>query len=232
MQAYGYARVSTERQAESGLSMEAQRMRIKAQADLHGYDLVSIIEDAGASGKNLRRPGMVKVLSLVNQGRMDVLIVAKLDRASRSVVDLSRLIDLLRKARRADGGQGVDLISSSESLDTTSAAGRLVINILGTVAMWEREVISERVTEALARKKARGEAAGNTPFGFSKDGDGKLVPNPAEEEILDELRALRAAGEKWVRITRHLNRNGRRTRRGSIFSRQGVQKIARTAGIP
>ena len=231
MKAYGYARVSTERQAESGLSMDAQRMRIKTQADLHGYDLVSIIEDAGASGKNLRRPGMVKVLSLVNQGRLDVLIVAKLDRASRSVVDLSRLIDLLRKARRADGGQGVDLISSSESLDTTSAAGRLTINVLASVAAWEREAISERTAEALARKRANGYAIGTAPYGFSKDGDGRLIEHAEERGILDTVRTYRDAGEKWVRIARHLNRRGYRTRRGSVFSRQGVQKIARTAGI-
>lgn len=231
MQAYGYSRVSTERQSDSGLSLEAQRVRIKAQADLHGYDLVSIIEDAGASGKNLRRSGMARVLSLISKGSMDVLIVAKLDRASRSVVDLSRLIEFLHKARRADGGQGVDLISTSESLDTTSAAGRLTINVLASVAAWEREAISERTSEALARKRANGYAAGTVPYGYSKERDGRLIENAAEREILDKVRASRKAGEKWVRIARLLNRNGYRTRRGGLFSRQGVRKIARTAGI-
>ena len=231
MQAYGYVRVSTGRQADSGLSLEAQRIKIKALSELHDFCLVRTIEDAGASGKTLDRPGMRALLSLIDKAEVDVVIVSKLDRITRSTADLTRLIERLRGARRADGGEGVDFISASEHLDTSTASGRLVINILGTVAMWEREVISERVTEALARKKKRGEAAGNTPYGFDKAEDGKLVSNDTEQKVLGELRALRAAGEKWVRITQNINGNGHRTRRGSVFSRQGLQQIAKTAGI-
>lgn len=231
MKAVGYVRVSTDRQADSGLSLEAQHVKIKALADLHDFCLVQIIEDAGASGKSLDRPGMRVLLDLIDKAKVDVVIISKLDRITRSTADLTRLIERLRDARRADGGEGVDFISASEHLDTSTASGRLVINILGTVAMWEREVISERVTEALARKKARGEAAGNVPFGYSKDGDGKLITNPVEQRTLDELRALRATGEKWVRIVQNINADGHRTRRGSLFSRQGLQQIARTAGI-
>ena len=232
MIAIGYSRVSTTGQVESGLSLEVQCAKIKAAAELHDFDLARIIEDKAASGKSLNRPGMIKLLALIDGGETDVVIVSKLDRITRSTADLARLIERLRDARRADGGQGVDFISTSEHLDTSSASGRLVINMLGVVAMWERETISERVSEALARKKERGEAAGTTPFGYDKAEDGKLIENPTEKEVLDELRALRAAGVKWVQVVQNLNGNGHRNRRGTGFTRQGVQQIARTAGIP
>lgn len=231
MIAYGYCRVSTDRQAD-GLSLEIQQEKIEAAATINDFDLAEIICDAGASGRDLKRPGMARLLSLIAQGRVDVVICARLDRITRSTVDLGRLVETLQKARRADGGHGVHFVSCAEQLDTSTAAGRLVINVLGVVAQFERERISERVGEALQMKKARGEAAGEPPFGFDKAGErGRLIPNETEQAVLSELRALRAAGVKWVRIPEVLNGNGHRNRIGRPFTRQGIRSVAQTAGI-
>ena len=123
MTAIGYVRVSTERQAASGLSLEEQRRKVAAQAVVSDAELVGIVEDAGASAKTLDRPGWSRVADMVSQGAVDVVMVAKLDRCTRSVSDLGTLLDQLGKARRADGGRGVALVSCAESLDTTMLAG-------------------------------------------------------------------------------------------------------------
>ena len=229
--AYGYVRVSTSRQADSGLSIEAQHAKIKAAAELNDFNLQEIIVDAGESGKNMDRPGMIKLMGLIDRGQVDVLVVAKLDRITRSTADLARLIDMLRTARRADGARGVDFVSTSESLDTSSAAGRLVLNILGVVAQWEREAIVERTVESLRAKKARGESCGNVSFGYVKLEDGKMAVNPQEQAVLDDIRRFRSAGLSWAKVAAEINGNGHRTRGGRPFCRQGLNKIAFRAGL-
>jgi hypothetical protein len=124
MQAIGYVRVSTDRQAEQGVSLEAQEAKIRAMATVQGADLGEVIVDGGESAKSLNRPGLQRLLGLVNAGKIDSVIVAKLDRLTRSVKDLCGLLELFEKRK-------VALISVAESLDTGSAAGRLVITIMG-----------------------------------------------------------------------------------------------------
>lgn len=103
--------------------------------------------DADASAKDLNRPGLVRVLALVEKRDVDAVIVAKLDRLTRSVRDLGELLERFER-------RGVSLVSVAESLDTGTAAGRLVLNVMASVSQWEREVIGERTREALAHKKA------------------------------------------------------------------------------
>src|SRR5262245_51140290 len=123
MRAVAYVRVSTEKQADFGVSLEAQTQKVRAMAVVQGAEIVDIITDAGESAKSLNRPGMVKLLALVDAGDVDVVIIAKLDRLTRSVADLAQL--LKRFERR-----GVSLVSVADALDTRSAAGRLVLNIM------------------------------------------------------------------------------------------------------
>src|SRR5207253_9354640 len=96
----------------------------------------------------MNRPGLPRVLSMVSAGKVQAVIVAKLDRLTRSVKDLYVLLELFEK-------RGVALISVAESLDTGSAAGRLVITIMGAVSQWEREAIGERTREALRHKRSQ-----------------------------------------------------------------------------
>jgi len=110
----GYARVSTDRQADKGVSLDAQKSRIEAMAVVQERTLLEVIVDGGESAKNLNRPGLQRLLLLVQAGKVQTVIVAKLDRLTRSVKDLCALLELFEK-------RNVALVSVAESLDTSTA---------------------------------------------------------------------------------------------------------------
>jgi site-specific DNA recombinase len=223
MKAIGYVRVSTEKQADFGVSLEAQTEKVRAMAVVQGAELAEVIIDAGESAKSLNRPGMVRLLSLVDAGAVDVVIVAKLDRLTRSVKDLAELLE--RFTRR-----GVSLVSVAESLDTGTAAGRLVLNIMVSVSQWEREAIGERTRDAMHHKQSKGERVGTVPFGYRLAADGlHLEADSAEQGILSRIRELNAAGYTTRRIADELNRQGCTTRRGTAWRFQYVAEALRAA---
>src|SRR5438093_2282962 len=181
MRAIGHVRVSTDKQADHGVSLEAQEVKIRAMGIVQGAEIVDLIVDGGESAKNLVRPGMERLLALVNERKVDTVIIAKLDRLTRSVKDLCGLLELFEKRK-------VALVSVAESLDTGSAAGRLVITIMGAVSQWEREAIGERTRDALKHKRGQGERVGNIAFGSRLSDDGQhLEPDPAEQAALAEI---------------------------------------------
>ncbi len=147
--AIGYARVSTRDQAENGHSLDAQRAKIAAYATLHDLELSEVIVDEGHSAKSLDRPGMAKLLGLIRRRALRVVIIAKLDRITRSVRDLGELVDLFKRS-------GVEFASVHDNIDTSTAAGRLVLNVMASVSQWEREAIGERTAETLAHMRANG----------------------------------------------------------------------------
>src|SRR5580698_4569262 len=188
MKAIGYVRVSTDRQAEQGVSLEAQEAKIRAMATVQGVHLLDVVVDGGESAKSLNRPGLQRILGLINAGTVQAVIVAKLDRLTRSVKDLCGLLELCEKRK-------VALVSVAESLDTGSAAGRLVITIMAAVSQWEREAIGERTRDALRHKRGNGERVGNIEFGSRLARDGQhLEPEPGEQAALAEIRRLRNQG--------------------------------------
>jgi site-specific DNA recombinase len=223
MKAIGYVRVSTEKQADFGVSLEAQAEKVRAMAVVQGAELVDVIVDAGESAKSLNRPGMTRLLVLVDSGAVQTVIIAKLDRLTRSVKDLAELLE--RFTRR-----GVSLVSVAESLDTGTAAGRLVLNIMVSVSQWEREAIGERTRDAMHHKRANGERVGTVPFGYRAAADGlHLETDPAEQGILFRVRELKAAGRTTRQIADELNRQGFTTRRGTAWRFQYVAEALRAA---
>jgi site-specific DNA recombinase len=223
MKAIGYARVSTDKQADFGVSLDAQSEKVRAMAVVQGAELVDMIVDAGESAKSLNRPGMARLLSLVDAGAVDTVIIAKLDRLTRSVKDLAELLE--RFTRR-----GVSLVSVADALDTRSAAGRLVLNIMVSVSQLEREAIGERTRDAMQHKRANGERVGTVPFGYRTAADGvRLESNTAEQGILATMRELRAAGHSTRQISAELNRLGFTTRRGTEWRFQYVAEALRAA---
>jgi site-specific DNA recombinase len=217
MRVVGYARVSTDKQAERGVSLEAQVEKIRAMAVVHGGDLVDIIIDAGESAKSLNRPGMTRLQTLVDNCSVDAVIVAKLDRLTRSVKDLAELLQRFQR-------RGVALVSVAESLDTGSAAGRLVLNIMTSVSQWERETIGERTQTALLHKKAHRRVYNHVPYGFVRDGD-SLVPLAEEQAIVGRIQDLRANGWPLRRIAEALNGDGVPTKQGGRWFAQTVKDI-------
>src|ERR1017187_1410042 len=215
----GYVRVSTDRQAEHGVSLEAQEAKIRAMATVQGAELIDVIVDGGESAKSLNRPGLQRLMELVNGGKVQAVIVAKLDRLTRSVKDLCGLLEMFEKRK-------VALISVAEALDTGSAAGRLVITIMGAVSQWEREAIGERTRDALGHKKSNSERVGNIEYGYRLARDGKHVePDFAEQTVLKEIGRLRAGGGALRGIAAALNGRALRTRRGTAWRHEHIARV-------
>lgn len=218
MKVIGYARVSTDEQAKSGLGLEAQIAKIRSYADLFELTVTDIIIDDGVSGKNLKRPGLIKAIRAIKAGEAEGLLVAKLDRLTRNVADLGTLVQsVFDKA---------ELYSVSEQINTKNAAGRLVLNVLVSVAQWERETICERTSDALQAKKARGEkTGGNVPFGFEVV-NGKLIENEAEQAVIEKIKELRASGLSLRKIAERLNEEGIGTKTGKQWNATQISRIA------
>jgi site-specific DNA recombinase len=220
MHAIGYVRVSTEKQADCGVSLEAQTAKIRAMAVVQGADLVDVLVDA-ESAKSLHRPGMARLLALVDAGAVETVIIAKLDRLTRSVADLA---ELLKRFER----RGVSLVSVADALDTRSAAGRLVLNIMVSVSQWEREAIGERTRDAMRHKRAKGERVGTVPFGYQVAADGvQLEADVHEQAILRRIQGLQAAGWTLRRIAAALSAEGFQTRRGTPWRFQYIAAALR-----
>lgn len=219
MKALGYVRVSTDKQAERGVSLEAQAEKIRAMAVVHNVELTEIILDGGESAKSLNRPGMARLLAAVDAGEVRTVIIAKLDRLTRSVKDLCILLERFER-------RGVALVSVAESLDTGSAAGRLVLNIMTAVSQWEREAIGERTRDAMRHKRSNGERVGNISYGSRLAGDGRhLEPDAGEQAVLAQAQRLRRAGTTLRGIAAALNQEGFRTRRGTAWRLESVARI-------
>lgn len=221
MKAVGYCRVSTTAQADNGQSLEVQEEKIRAMAVVQGVELVEIIIDAGESAKSLSRPGMTRLITLVDAGEVQAVIVAKLDRLTRSVRDLA---DILERFQR----RGVSLVSVAETLDTGTAAGRLVLNIMASVSQWEREAIGERTRDVLRFKHDNGfKTGGEVPFGFDLIEGGRLVKNQEEQRIIKLIKGLRKQAVSYRAICAELEGKGIKTKKGGLkWNPKTVRKIA------
>jgi site-specific DNA recombinase len=217
-----YVRVSTDEQSRDGVSLDAQRARIEAFAVATARTIDEVIVDAGESAKSLTRPGMQRILQAVAAGDVGTVIVLKLDRLTRSVRDLG---DLLERFTKADAA----LVSVSESLDTSSAAGRMVVNVLGTFAQFEREVIGERTSIALTHKRSLGEVYGSTPYGYRREGS-RLVPDVERLDTLAVVRELWSDGTglSLQGIADHLNAQQIPASRGGAWFKSSVRAVLRS----
>jgi DNA invertase Pin-like site-specific DNA recombinase len=214
--AIGYIRVSTDEQAQDGVSLDVQRQRLQQYADLYEIELVAIIEDAGASAKTLKRDGLQTALQMLRHGKADALLVAKLDRLTRNVRDLGDLIEHYFGKYR--------LLSVADHIDTSSATGRLVLNVLGSVSQWEREQIAERTAAALQHKKHQREVYNHVPLGYEA-ADGRLVPIDEELRVVADIMALRDDGLSYHAIAAEMNARGIVGKRGGRFHASTIRAI-------
>jgi DNA invertase Pin-like site-specific DNA recombinase len=206
----GYIRVSTIEQADSGAGLEAQRAAIGAEAQRRGWQLLTIFEDH-VSGKSLNgRHELKKALAQLKDRQADALVVAKLDRLSRSVVDFG---EMLKKSRK----QNWALVALDFDLDTSTPAGKMVANVMMSVAEWEREVIGQRTREGLAAKRAAGTLKG--PIGRPRS-----IGLALERRIL----RLRRAGKSFQAIADRLTAEGVPTPGGGLAWSWGtIERVVR-----
>ena len=217
--AVAYVRVSTEKQADAGQSLEAQRAKVAAYASLYELELVEVVVDAGVSAKTLNRPGLTRALAMLKSGEADALVVVKLDRLTRSVRDLGELVE------RYFASGAAALLSVSEQIDTRSAAGRLVLNVLASVSQWEREAIGERTAAVMQHKASQGEfTGGQAPYGYAVEA-GRLVPVEAEQAVLAAAREAKAKGLSLRAVAKALEARGFLARSGKVFAPTQVSRL-------
>jgi DNA invertase Pin-like site-specific DNA recombinase len=193
MRVIGYVRVSTEEQALSGAGLEAQRRAITAECKRRGWELVETIEDAGYSAKDLKRPGVREALRALEAGDAKALVVAKLDRLSRSLLDFAALMATAQK-------QSWALVALDCAVDTSTPAGEAMAHVLATFGQFERRLIGQRTKQALAAKKASGVRLGRPP----------AVP----ATVVRRMQRQRARGDSLRKIAGDLNESGVPTAQG------------------
>ena len=220
MTTLGYVRVSTEDQAKEGVSLDNQKAKIEAYCQLKDLELLEIIEDAGISAKNLRRPGVQKVLRMARKKQVDAIVVYKLDRIFRSTVDALETTKMFDK-------WGVSFHSIEETLDTQSAMGRFFFTLTAALAEMERRIIGERTKAALSHKRSRNEkTGGDVPYGYDLTPAGLLIKNHTEQKVIRLIRRLNRDGYSLRKICRELEREGHLTKRGNpIWHPKTISRI-------
>lgn len=216
----GYVRVSTEEQSEHGVSLDDQKAKIRAYADLVDGKLLHIIEDGGYSGSNLDRPGVKMAINLVLE-KGDSLVVYAIDRLSRSTFDF---LDIVKKLRTHDKG----FVSVREQMDSSTPHGRFTMTILAALAEMERELISIRTKEALARCAVDRRIFGKLPYGFTRHGK-DLIEDPREVAIIRQIQQSRECGLAYHLIADHLNTSDVPTKNGKRWFAATVRSVFRTA---
>ena len=212
----GYCRVSSDKQVDVGMSLEVQEFQIRKYAELYEIRLGEIIVDAGESAKSLKRPGMQRIIELMDSGLCSGVLVVKLDRLTRSVKDLCHLLERYFFKNKV-------LISVQEKIDTNSAMGRMVMNVVMSISQWEREATSERTRAVLQHKKAKGERVGNIAFGYKLALDGvHLEEHLREQEILKAVTLMRKSGMTLNEISKDVRLRGYQSRNGKPF---GISSI-------
>src|SRR3954454_19258657 len=212
-----YTRKSTEEGLDQVFNtLDAQREAceayIKSQAGEGWRALPDHYDDGGFSGGNMERPAIKRLLADVHAGKLDAIVVYKVDRLTRSLTDFSRIVERL-------DARGVSFVSVTQAFNTTTSMGRLTLNVLLSFAQFEREVTGERIRDKIAASKAKGMwMGGNVPLGYDLH-DRRLFVNPAEAEQVRKIFDRYLALASGVALMKELRRN-------AIFSKRWVSRSA------
>jgi DNA invertase Pin-like site-specific DNA recombinase len=205
LRALTYGRVSTGRQASEGLSLDDQADKLADVVSQRGWVHLEHVTDPGLSGKRLaNRKGLLAALEMLDRGEADVLVASKIDRVSRSTEDFARLLN------RADR-KGWKIVVLDVDVDTSTAAGRLVVDVVSAAAQFESKRIGERVRDAHAVRRAQGKRAGQAP----------ILPQEVRERIYRE----RQAGKSLSQIARDLDSEGVATAKGGQWHPYTVSQV-------
>ena len=220
----GYIRVSTTEQVE-GYGLDAQKSSINSYCQAMGYKLDRIVSDEGISGSTLTRPGIQEVIESMKQCQYDGVIVYKLDRISRNLKDILVLHDDIFTAC------GASIISVQEQFDTQTPMGKLMFQMIGGFAEFEREIIKERMFNGRVERAKQGKfAGGSAPYGYDL-ANGQLVINEQESSIVRRVFDLHEQGNNLQVIADALNTESAPTKRGGSWSRKHIKTMLDREGI-
>lgn len=222
-QAIGYVRVSTEQQANEGVSLEAQKAKIAAWCVTNGYELVDVFVDAGISGKSMdKRPGLQDAMKSLKKGM--ALVSYSLSRLARSTKDALSIGETVAKRK-------ADMVSLTEQIDTTTAAGKMMFQMLSVLAEFERNLVAERTTNALQHKKRTSQKYCNqTPYGFEAI-EGRLVQVQQEAEVVAEIQASRTGGNTLQFIADGLNGRNIPTKTGKLWAPATIHLLLKRSSL-
>lgn len=204
-----YKRVSTLTQHEKGYSLDAQTERMMAYCVAKDYEVVMNVEDPGYSGSNLERPGIARIIEAVQNKVVDIVLVYKLDRLSRSQKDVLFMIEDVFLPNK------VDFVSISENFDTTTPAGRAMIGLLSVFSQLEKENITERFMSGRQQRARRAlwHGGGTDPIGYDYI-DGQLITNKEEAYQVKVVYEMYAAGASLTEISEHMQKREYQTKHG------------------
>jgi site-specific DNA recombinase len=209
-----YTRVSTEDQAKEGYSMEAQQERLLAYCEAQGWEVASLYQEDGHSGRNTRRPAYQRMME--ERQKWDIILVMKMDRIHRNSKNFMIMMENLEK-------WGKKFTSMNESLDTSTAVGRFVVDIIQRIAQLESEQIGERTYMGMAQKaESFGGILGfNPPFGYHFK-EGKLTLLDSEAPVISGIYQSYLAGEAMNDIAWRLNKDSVATRRMKEWTKWSI----------
>ena len=220
-----YVRVSTEEQAKEGYSIRAQIDKLKSYIQIKDWSFYKVYADEGISGKNITdRPAINELIADIKAGRVDNVLVYKIDRLTRSTRDLIDLTELFK-------AHECTFNSLMESIDTQTASGRMFLKIIGIFAEFERENIIERITLACEKKVKEGYTLSSfmTSYGYDRaKGEKVQTINPAEAAIVREIYAMYVEGNMSLNtIAQNLNHRGIKSKQGGVWSHATVRAVLR-----
>lgn len=215
-----YVRVSSSRQVEEGHSLDEQQWRLREEAERRGYEVVKVYSENGVSGRSVRKRHVFQeMMGGVRYGDYDAIFVTKLSRFARSVKDTIVAVEELQR-------YGVDLICLEHNIDTTSANGKLFLNMLAAFAQYYSDQLSDQIKDAYRYADQRGGRVGMVPYGYRHDDDGLLEKDDYEQSVIRKICEMTAAGVSRRGVCSALEDGGYRNRRGEVsWNLNVVQRI-------
>ena len=223
-----YCRVSTTEQAEEGYSIDEQNIKIREYCEKEGHEIYNLYEDRGISGKNItNRPGIKQLLEDATKNKFDLLIVWKLNRVSRRLIDILNIVELLNK-------HNVDFRSLTENFETETPSGKLQLNIMGAIGEFERETIAENVKMGLLARAKEGRWNGGVVLGYDlvelpnegkKRKNTRLEINEKEANTVRRIFELYSQGHGYKAVVNRVNKEGHKTKRNGKFAVNTVKTI-------
>ena len=223
MKAIGYTCIDHFAQQPKNLSLSHQADRIRDYVREKGWNLIDIVEEEIHSGSGSRQEKLAALLERAKEGDYNVLVVARLDRLTRNIRQLNKIVTGMV------GKHDVGLISLEEGLNSTSESGRLALNIIDIFTKWDNKRISDRTREIIASKRAKGERVGHAPYGYTYKNK-KLVPVKKELEIVALILQHREKGLSYHKIARYLNDRKITSKRGGIWYAETVKTVFQNSG--
>ena len=212
-----YVRVSTEDQAKEGFSLDSQLEKLRSYSKARGWSIEGEYIDDGYSGRDVRRPAYQKMMEKMD--KWDILLVMKMDRIHRNSKNFMLMMEELRSKNK-------EFVSMTESLDTSTAMGRFVMDIIQRIAQLESEQIGERVYDGMRQKAKQGAGllGSPPPYGYEYDG-GKLRGVDEELKIARRIFDDYLKGESMASIARKLNKEGVKTKKKGKWDRKTISRI-------